>query len=208
MNLAISEFPADFAEVIEMVAQDEQRYSEFKLKQWEDDGATFALPPGGGQLVEVESPPGRPLRRDDDYIVDGEVLRLLHPTTATVRALLVGPPARGFIERRPCALTLILSVRAKKRLDRLMESALAAALRASVDLPDLGGSVRLNARVRLRRPTAALVGITRAEDAGVRRPRCDIELLVRGELEMTVATGEADPAARIASVERSLTLPP
>ena len=180
----------------------------FILHTWPADGAVrrFTLPPGGFDVAEVEAPPGRPRVRGDDYRVDAGALVFQRPPAAPgVRALLLGAPARGFVERRRGELTVVLTARDPVALDALAAAALAAALRACVDLPDLEaplGPANAGVRVRLRRPTAALVGVTRrAEQAGAaERARCDIELILRGEAELTVAVGAPDPVDRIAQV--------
>lgn len=186
---------------------------EFSLHAWPGDGRTavFRLPPGDAEVAEVEAPPGRPRRRGDDYFIEAGALRFVRPPAAPgVRALLLGPPARGFVERRRGELTLILSVRAADRLDDLVAAALAAALRACVDLPALEASPADGVRLRLRRPVAALVGVSRGTERvgdGV-RAGCDIELVVRGELELTVAAGLPEPVDRIARVDPDVSLIP
>lgn len=184
----------------------------FLLHTWPGDGKTavFRLPGGDFELAEVEAPPGRPRSRGDDYVVEGGVIRFLRPPAASdVRALLLERPARGFIERRRGALTVVLSLRAATGLEGLVDAALAAALRACVDLPAIEAEPASGVRVRLRRPVAALVGVARRERAGdSARERCDIELLVRGELEMTVVVGKPEPEDRIARVERDVSLLP
>jgi len=178
----------------------------FTLQTWPCDGhsTVFALPPGDAEIAEVEAPPGRARHRGDDFFIEAGALRFVHPPAAGpagVRALLLGAPARGFVERRRGELSLVLSVRAADGIDgidELVAAALAAALRACVDLPAFEAAPTEGVRVRLRRPVAALVGVTRASDG--MRAGCDIELVVRGELELTVAAGVPDPVARIATV--------
>jgi len=185
----------------------------FTLQTWPCDGRStvFPLPPGDAEIAEVEAPPGRARHRGDDFFIEAGALRFVHPPAAGpagVRALLLGAPARGFVERRRGELSLVLSVRAADSIDgidgvdELVAAALAAALRACVDLPAFEAAPTEDVRVRLRRPVAALVGVTRASERvgdGI-RAGCDIELVMRGELELTVAAGVPDPVDRIAAV--------
>lgn len=177
----------------------------FTLHSWPADGLArqFTLPPGELEVAEVEAPPGFPRVRGDDYRVTAGKLEFQRPPTLGVRALLLGAPARGFIERRRCELSLRLCARAPVDLDALATAALAAALRTCVDLPDLEAAAAAGVRMRLRRPVATLVGVKRrAEpDGQSERARCDIKLLLRGEAELTVAVGVPDPVGRIAQVE-------
>jgi hypothetical protein len=183
----------------------------FVLHTWASDGVLtdFGLPPGAGEVAEVEAPPGRARVRGDDYRVDAGTLRFSRAPAAGdpgVRVLLLGDPARGFVERRACELTISLRARGGPdlaALDALAEAALAAALRACVDLPELSAAAQPGVRARLRRPVAALLGVTRRiEVVGqIERLCCEIELLLRGEAELQVALGVPDPVDRIKSVE-------
>lgn len=180
----------------------------FAVHVWPADGVArdFILPPGDAEVADVEAPPGYPRRRGDDYRVEAGAVRFARAPAAGqagVRALLLGTPARGFVERRRCELLVTITARAPSGLDALGEAALAAVLTACVDVPDLGASTGAVVRARLRRPVAALLGVTRrVETIGdVARARCDIELLLRGEAELHVALGVPDPVDRIKSVE-------
>lgn len=184
----------------------------FSVHTWPADGVatSFALPPAPPDapalaVAEVEAPPGHPRARGDDYRVDADTLRFARPPAAAtlVRAVLLGAAARGFLERRRGELTLRLRARAPVDLDALAEATLAAALLASVDLPDLACAASPGVRARLRRPVASLLAITQQlERIGeVERPCCELELLLRGEVELHVALGVPDPVDRIKSVE-------
>ena len=184
----------------------------FSVHTWPADGVatSFALPPAPPDapalaVAEVEAPPGHPRARGDDYRVDADTLRFARPPAAAtlVRAVLLGAAARGFLERRRGELTLRLRARAAVDLDALAEATLAAALLASVDLPDLACAASPGVRARLRRPVASLLAIThQVERVGeVDRPCCELELLLRGEVELHVALGVPDPVDRIKSVE-------
>jgi hypothetical protein len=177
----------------------------FTLHSWPADGLVrqFTLPAGDLEVAEVEAPPGFPRVRGDDYRISAGKLEFQRAPSLGVRALLLGAPARGFIERRRCELSLRLCARDPVDLDALATAALAAALRTCVDLPDLEAAAAAGVRMRLRRPVATLVSVERrAEpDGQSERARCDIELLLRGEAELTVAVGVPDPVGRIAQVE-------
>jgi hypothetical protein len=180
----------------------------FAVHVWPADGATkkFILPDGDDEVAEVEAPPGHPRRRGDDYRVDAGALQFTRAPAAAqagVRALLLGTPARGFVERRRCELLLVITARAPSGLDGLGEAALAAVLRACVDLPELAASTGAVVRARLRRPVAALLGVTRrTEPVGDAVRACyALELSLRGEAELHVALGAPDPVDRIKSVE-------
>jgi hypothetical protein len=184
-------------------ADDERGASRlFTLHTWPADGINrqFTLPPGDLEVAEVESPPGFPRMRGDDYRIAAGKLVFQRPPTTGVRALLLGAPARGFIERRPCELSLLLCARDPVDLDALATAALAAALRTCVDLPVLEAAPAAGVRMRLRRPVATLIGIERSAEPNGQseRARCDIKLLLRGEAELTVAVGVPDPVDRIA----------
>lgn len=179
----------------------------FTTQSWQGDGVTtsFALPPGALEVAEIEAPPGFPRVRGDDYRVDAGSLRFSRPPALGVdlRALLLGAAARGFVERRRGELTLRLRARAATGLDELAEAALAAALTACVDLPDLAAAATAGVRARLGRPIAFLVAVTRQrERVGDGERACvEIEFLLRGEVLLHVALGVPDPVDRIKSVE-------
>lgn len=179
----------------------------FSVHSWPADGVltSFPLPPGALELAEVEAPPGRVRVRGDDYRVDAGDLRFARPPAAAteVRAALLGDPARGFLERRRGELGLRLLCRASAGLDALAEATLAAALLACVDLPDLTAAPSPGVRARLRRPVASLLAITRRSErvGDVDRAVCELEFLLRGEVELHVAIGVPDPVDRIKSVE-------
>ncbi|MBK9753604.1 MAG: hypothetical protein IPO88_08865 [Nannocystis sp.] len=179
----------------------------FTAQSWQGDGVTtsFPLPPGALEVAEVEAPPGFPRARGDDYRVDAGTLRFSRPPAMGigVRALLLGAPARGFVERRRGELTLRLRARAATGLDELAEAALAAALTACVDLPDLVAAATAGVRARLCRPVAFLVAVTRQrERVGEAERACvELEFLLRGEALLHVALGVPDPVDRIKSVE-------
>lgn len=176
--------------------------------QWSGDGTTrdFTLPANiPGEIAELECPPGRALRSGDDYSVDGRTVRLMvAPRTGqqNLQARLRGGPARGFLDKRPCVVTLVADVWANgpAQLATTAARALAALLAASVDLPHLEATPHadLGVRVRLLRPTASWTATTRSEQRGLLRDT--IELQLRGELEQLVAVDTPDPVGTIKSI--------
>ncbi|MFP2927661.1 hypothetical protein ACLESO_21190 [Pyxidicoccus sp. 3LG] len=187
----------------------------FGVHRWRTDGkqVDFVLPEGAqGQVVEVESPPGHPLRRGDDYQVEGRTVRLYRPPAqaeVAVVAFLRGASAAGFLERAPCDIPLIIRAWSQEHgvADKLLSSALSAALVASSDMGNLDDSAsdESGVRIRLLRPSMVLVGLARGAELlhEKRFFRAQAELLIRGELEQLVAVGEPEPTGIIREVRRA-----
>jgi hypothetical protein len=181
------------------------------------DGTTtdFTLP-ATGVLTEVESPPGRPLQRGDEYTLELPTLKFYRPPAAGVDvvALMRGDRARGFLERRPCAIALSLFAWAPDvaGADALLGPTLAAALGATVDMPNLEASVPAGSgvRVRLLRPAASLAGVARTRETPSPGTflRARIDLVIRGELEQSVALGAPPPEGIIQQVVRATSADP
>ncbi|GEN10477.1 hypothetical protein SAMN05443572_103353 [Myxococcus fulvus] len=188
-----------------------------QVVRWAGDGTRkdFALPANTiGQVVEVESPPGRPLRRGDDYLVEESTLRLYRaPATASeaVVAYLRGSRAAGFLERRRCEVRLTIRVWVKTDVGDatpLMSRALAAALAASADMGNMEDAntepETSGVRLRLLQPQAALVDVHQSlelED-GTAYFRAQANFLVRGELEQLVSLGTPESEGIILEVRR------
>ncbi|MCP3099526.1 hypothetical protein LZ198_11660 [Myxococcus sp. K15C18031901] len=187
-----------------------------QVLRWSADGRTlnFAIPETAqGQVVEVESPPGHPLRRGDDYAVDDLTLRLYRPPATAdeaVVAFLKGERAAGYLERRRCELSLAIRawVKTPGNAAPLLSSALAAALAASVDLGNLEDDDALTedsgVRLRLLQTSSTLMGIHRSvESVGdTLYSRAQATFLVRGELEQLVTLGTPEPRGTIREVRR------
>ncbi|WP_141323106.1 hypothetical protein [Myxococcus sp. AB025B] len=185
--------------------------------RWAGDGIRkdFALPANAaGQVVEVESPPGRPLRRGDDYVVEESMLRLYRaPATASeaVVAYLRGSRAAGFLERRRCEVRLSILVWVKTAVGDaapLMSRALAATLAASADMGNLEDentdAETSGVRLRLLQPQATLVDVQRTlelQDATAYF-RAQANFLVCGELEQLVSLGTPESEGIILEVRR------
>jgi hypothetical protein len=182
----------------------------FTAHTWPSDGQQtgFPLPPGAGELAEVEAPPGRPRRRGDDFRVDAGALNFYRPPAAGqpgVKAMFLGQRAAGYHERRAGELALLITARAAAvaDLDALAAAALAAALKASVAPPTFEAPPVAGVRVRLLRAAAALSAVVRRTEArgDVALPRCDLEFVLRGEAELLIALGAPEPESIIAAVE-------
>lgn len=173
----------------------------------------FVLPEGArGQVVEVESPPGHPLRRGDDYTLEGHTVRFYRPpgqAHVAVVAFLRGERAQGFLDRRPCELTLVTRAWGREHgaADKLLSSALAAMQLASTGLANLedAASGESGVRIRLLRPAMTLLGLSRGVEVlhDTAFFRAQAEFLIRGELEQLVVVGEPEPTGIIREVRRA-----
>ncbi|WP_164013164.1 hypothetical protein [Pyxidicoccus trucidator] len=185
-----------------------------QVQRWKTDGkrVDFVVPATAlGQVVDVESPPGRPLRRGDDYALEERTVRLYRPPASAevgVVAFLRGERAAGFRERRRCEVSLVTRAwgRDAHAADTLLASVLPATLIASSDLGNLDAGLADDSGVRLRllRPVMSLLGIQRS---GEQRGetffcRAQAEFLLRGELEQLVTMGEPEPEGLIREVRR------
>lgn len=185
---------------------------QFLVQRWSADGTTrdFTLPADAkGELFEVESPAGYPLRRGQDYEVDGETVRFYRAPAAGANAVVATVrtgPATGFHERRPGLLRLSLRAWAADlpRTDTLLDQALAVVLTrcaggGTLEASQLGDS---GVRLRLLRPAVMLEGIERGRVQVESRwaPRATALLRLQGEMELTVAVGDPQPESRIESI--------
>lgn len=187
----------------------------FGVHRWKANGKQrdFVLPAAAaGQVMEVESPPGYPLRRGDDYEVEGRTVRCYRPPAqaeVAVVARLRGARASGFLERAACDIPLILRAWSEEHgaADTLLSRALSTVLIAAAALGNLDDSASDGAgvRIRLLRPSVVLVGLTR--DAELRQEkhffRAQAEFLIRGELEQLVAVGAPEPTGVIREVRQA-----
>ncbi|WPB72656.1 hypothetical protein KYC5002_26745 [Archangium violaceum] len=185
-----------------------------QVQRWTADGTTsdFEVPADvWGDVIEVQSPPGQPASRGDDYALEGRRVRFFRPPTGEVVAILRGGPARGFQAKQLAEVSLSIVVWGGtiERTDELFGEVLAAALAATVGLGHFEAGLPANSGVRLRllRPVAALTGITRGrEKLGRKQLVCaSAKLLLRGELEQTVALGTAEAQGLIEKIEYSRT---
>ena len=187
----------------------------FGTHRWGANGkqVNFVLPESApGQVVEVESPPGQPLRRGDDYLVEGRTVRFYRPPAqadVAVVARLRGERAPGYFERSSCDIPLIIRAWSQEpgAADTLLSSALSAALIASSSMGNLDDSAsdESGVRIRLLRPSMVLVGLARGAELlhEKRFFRSQAEFLIRGELEQLVTAGEPEPTGIIREVRRA-----
>jgi hypothetical protein len=182
------------------------------VHRWSGDGTTrdFLVPDMQARdVAELECPPGRPLRAGDDYAVDGRTIRLMRPAPVGQDNLLVrlrGGPARGYLDKRPCTVTLLAHVWAADaaQLAPLSARVHAALLAASADVPHLEAAPQddLGVRVRLLRPVAVWTATTRAAVpiGQTLFIRDTLEFKVHGELEQRVVLGQPEPVGVIESI--------
>jgi hypothetical protein len=176
----------------------------FQVQKWGADGTIkdFALPSEAkGEVFEVESPPGHPVRRGEDYAVDGKTLRFYRPPAAAataVTATLRTGPATGFQERRPCTAQLSITTWGTDfpRTDHLLDQALSVVLATCVGLGTLEAQgLEAGIRMRLLRPALVLEQIDRSQfKAGEKwAPRAVARLRLEADLELVVALGTPEP---------------
>lgn len=178
------------------------------VQRWSGDGTArdFTVPDDiKGDITELECPPGRPLRVGDDYAVDGRTVRLMRPPPPgqhNLQARLRGGPARGYLDRRPCVVTVEVHVwtNGPAQLASTSARVLAALLAAAVDVPHLEATPHddLGVRVRLLRPVASWLSTNRDDVAGLLRDSFEFQL--RGELEQHVVVGQPEPAGIIENI--------
>lgn len=181
------------------------------VHRWSGDGVArdFQVPDNQvGDIAELECPPGRPLRIGDDYAVDGRTVRLMRaapPGQDNLVVRLRGGPARGYLDKRACIITLQIQIwsTALNKLDALSSRVHAALLAAAADLPHLEATPHddLGVRVRLLRPHAAWISTTRdIIDAQPALLRDTLEFQLRGELEQRITLGQPGPAGIIEKI--------
>lgn len=185
------------------------------VHRWRANGkqVDFVLPEDArGEVVDIESPPGRPLRQGDEYVLEGRTVRFYRPPAqadVAVVAFLRGERAHGFLERRPCEISLMTKAWAREHgaADKLLSIVLASVLLAGSDLGNLDDSApdEWGARIRLLRPVVTLLGLSRGveEHQETLFFRAQAEFLIRGELEQLVAMGSPEPQGRIREVRRA-----
>lgn len=163
-----------------------------------------------GRVAEIQAPPGKLARAGDDYQIAGRKIQFYRPPPRGEEGVLVwlaGAESQGYRERTPCQADVEVVAWAKESAtaDRLLEPALAAALASFVDLDliSLHEDEQSDVRLQLLRPVAHFNAVERsAEQIGAARFfRSAAHLRVRGELELTVALGEAAPEGRIAHID-------
>lgn len=172
----------------------------------------FPLPAEAiGELMEVQSPPGRILAAGDAYLLDGRTLRFFRAPPGKLIARTRGTRSAGYRERSEGRIDLELRVWAKdaEAIDTLLAKGLQAVLATfeALNVIDLTG-VPPSFGLRLTRPRLGLAAIERRFDPaapgwllGVARCR------LRGELELELALGAPEEEGRIAEVAIQLHTP-
>lgn len=188
-----------------------------QIHRFSGDGATtdFTLPLGiEGPIMEVETPPGCMRRRDDAYTINERTIRFYKPPVAEVVATLRGSRAKGFVEKRFADVQWYLRAfsDAAGDADALLSTAMIAALAASVELGNIEGTMPANSavRMRLKQPAMCIVEARRARMmVDDKQFFCsDMEFLVRGEFELAVVTGTAEPLSLIEHVQGTVRILP
>ena len=159
-----------------------------------------------GEIREIESPPGRPLRRGDDYLLEGNTIKFYAPPQKPVVVTLFLDPARGYVEKLGCSVELTLSCygATAAAADELLRRGLPGLLGGGVDLTTIEASLPApGARLRLLAPVLSLAGLSRApaSRADVEMVRATAKLFCHGELETTITLGEPDPQGRIRDIQ-------
>jgi hypothetical protein len=176
-------------------------------------GSGFALPADGfddttDQIAELAID-GRQLRAGGDYLLDGRTIRCLRNPGGALVARILGPPARGYVER--CATEIELALIAwgapdgawdqqVAGSDALLTRGLAVALAAIAgrDVLDLAVEEDAGFELRLLQPRARLGAVSRTAlhtDTATGVPSAEALLSLRGEMELTLAHGVPDAAA-------------
>lgn len=155
-----------------------------------------------GEIREIESPPGRPLRRGDDYLLEGSTIKFYAPPQKPVVVTLFLDQTRGYVEKRGCSVELTLSCYGPTAAaaDELLRRGLPGLLGGGVDLSTIEAPLPApGARLRLLAPVLSVVGMSRAtvSRASSEMACSSAELVCHGELETTITLGEPEPQGRI-----------
>lgn len=155
----------------------------------------FALPEDAkGEVIEVESSPGRLARPGDDYWLENRNLRFYHPPAGAFTVLLRSVRASGYQELSPCRANLEINAWADQTTaaDDLLTPALAAVLATfyGLDRMELARLEAAGFSLRLIKPLAELMALERAPVSGdAPLFRSTARLWLRGEWELTLALG-------------------
>ena len=181
------------------------------LKANAADPRRYDLPPGGGSVTEVQSPPGRLLALGDGYSIAPDHLRFMTAPTAGVVVTLRGDASRGYVERNPVLVGLDLGVwaPAATAASQLLGRALASILGnlAERDLIDLIGAGNL--ALRLLRPVARLGSLERGVAPVNAKPwnRVLARIELYADLEVSLTLGKPLPTSTIRQIQLGLDTP-
>jgi uncharacterized ubiquitin-like protein YukD len=169
----------------------------------------FSLPNNvNGDILEVELTTGRLAKPRDDYWQDGQLLHFYQAPSTAFSVLVKDKPARGYQELTPCTVNLSIEVWGDtlNTTDNLLSPALAATLTALTELDRIELARLDNAgfSLRLLKPIAELSGLERHPTTNSTLFCSTAQLLLRGELEMTLALGTPAPQGIIQIIEGHL----
>ena len=181
------------------------------LKPSAADPHRYDLPPGGGSVTEVQSPPGHLLALGDGYSIAADHLQFMTVPTAGVVVTLRGDASRGYVERSPVLVGLDLGVWAPAAAgaSQLLARALASLLGnlAERDLIDLVGAGSL--ALRLLRPVARLGGVERGVGPVNAKPWSHVlaRIELYADLEVSLTLGKPVPTSTIRQIQLGLDTP-
>lgn len=169
----------------------------------------FSLPNNvSGDILEVELTTGRLAKPRDDYWQDGQILHFYQAPSAIFSILVKGKPARGYQELTPCTVSLSIDVWGEtlNTTDNLLSPTLAATLTALTELDriELARVDDAGFSLRLLKPIAELSGLECNPKISNTLFCSSAQLLLRGELEMTLALGTPAPDSIIQTIEGRL----
>lgn len=173
------------------------------------DGNTldFPLTHADGELVEVEISPGRLARPGDQYWCEQKILRFYRAPTGPFQVLLRGEHTAGYREVSKASILLEITVRADQSTaqDDLINITLASLLTGFIDLDfiQLAEVSTLGFRLRLLKPLANLQSLKRDTVSMNTKNlmQATMQLELAGELEIALATGQADTESHIQALQ-------
>lgn len=192
---------------------------EVAFQSWTGDGRQldFSLPTSEmGEVLEVESPPTRPLQAGTDYYVQDRVLRFYTapPASTGVRARLRRGERSGFRLRRQGTVRLAVACSATTitLADQRLEQALHRVLAALVQAPNFDASLLAGVEVDMRLVKTRLrnLGLQRRLDPNSSLYEAVASLELDAELDLNVARGAPAQMGRILEISglvRATSLP-
>ncbi|MEM7158039.1 MAG: hypothetical protein AAF799_34680 [Myxococcota bacterium] len=187
---------------------------------WDTDGIvdTFVLPPEAtGSIFEVESPPGFPMRRGDDYLVDGDTIRFYRaPDVGApgVLARLQAEATHGYTRRRPCIMELDIDIygRFYEEVDLMLGASTQISLAAMARAPRFTFPPATDTTVLMRiiEARASVASLERAAITIDAAPvfHAAIRLEIDGQLDLVVANGRPVDTSLIESIEGTVEVVP
>jgi len=179
-------------------------------RQRDTTGRSFVLPDDAfderiDEIAEV-AVAGRQLRAGGDYLRDARTIHCLRDPGGSLSLRILGAPARGYVEHHPARIEVLLRswgaadtpwTEQASAADALLTRATGIALGAlaGIDVVDVAADADAGLELRLLRPRAhlALVRTAARQGDAVVGPCSRARLLLRGDLEMTLARGVPVP---------------